>query len=100
MRAAASCLVAAVICVACATPTQWPSRTQSEPSQPAPSQPSQPTPSQPRVNLSGYSAAFRAGYSDGCASAGYSTRRDEQRYRVDTDYAMGWNDGRSMCARR
>lgn len=91
MRAAASCLFVALL-AACATPTQRQRQTQNEPAQP--------TSSQPQINLSGYSAAFRAGYSDGCASAGYSARRDEQRYRVDTDYAMGWNDGNSMCRRR
>lgn len=92
MRAAVSCLTVALLCAACAVPTQRQRQTQSEPTQP--------TPSQPQINLSGYSPAFRAGYSDGCASAGYSTRRDEQRYRSDADYAMGWNDGNSMCKRR
>jgi hypothetical protein len=60
-----------------------------------------PEPSKPAVNLSGYNAAFKAGYSDGCSSAGGSSqRRNEQRYKADTDYMMGWNDGFSVCGKR
>jgi hypothetical protein len=59
-------------------------------------------PSKPsdRVNLSGYSPAFKQGYSDGCDSAGASRRRDERRYKAETDYMMGWNDGNSACLRK
>jgi hypothetical protein len=50
------------------------------------------------VNLSGYSPAFKQGYTDGCATArGTATRRDETRYRSDSDYMMGWSDGNSAC---
>lgn len=61
-----------------------------------------PVPSKPsdRVNLSGYSPAFRQGYADGCDSAGASRRRDEKRYKAETDYMMGWNDGNSACLRK
>lgn len=52
------------------------------------------------INLSGYSAAFRQGYADGCDSARGARRRDEQRYEKDADYMMGWNDGSSACSRR
>jgi len=52
------------------------------------------------INLSGYSAAFKQGYADGCDSARSARRRDEQRYEKDADYMMGWNDGRSACRRR
>lgn len=52
---------------------------------------------QPRFNLSGYSATFKQGHADGCASAGGAQRRDERRFREDADYMMGWNDGRSAC---
>lgn len=52
------------------------------------------------INLSGYSAAFRQGYADGCDSARSARRRDEQRYQKDADYIMGWNDGNSACRRR
>ena len=45
-------------------------------------------------NLSGYSAAFKEGYGDACASP---RRRSEQRYKSDMDYQMGWNDGSSLC---
>lgn len=53
----------------------------------------------PRLNLSGYSPAFRQGHADGCASAGRTQHRDERRFREDADYMMGWNDGRSACRR-
>jgi len=52
------------------------------------------------INLSGYSAAFKQGYADGCDSARSARRRDEQRYGKDADYMMGWNDGRSACSKR
>jgi len=53
------------------------------------------------VNLSGYSATFKQGYADGCASAGGGARRrDEGRYRDEADYKMGWDDGLSICRRR
>jgi hypothetical protein len=55
----------------------------------------------PRVNLAGFSAAFKQGYADGCDHAlSLAARKDEQRYRRDADYASGWNDGYSMCRRR
>jgi hypothetical protein len=51
-------------------------------------------------NLSGYSLAFKQGYVQGCESAeSASQRRDESRYKKDADYAMGWNDGYSLCRR-
>ena len=53
------------------------------------------------VNLSGYNATFKQGYSDGCASAGSSSpRRNEARYKSEMDYQMGWNDGYSVCGQR
>lgn len=55
----------------------------------------------PAVNLTGYSPAFRAGYTDGCASAGTAARtRDEPRFKSDADYAQGWRDGNDICKRR
>ena len=51
-------------------------------------------------NLSGYSQAFKQGYADGCDSAGARKRRDEERYKAEADYKMGWNDGYSVCRRR
>lgn len=53
----------------------------------------------PPVNLSGYNAAFKEGYADGCSSARQAPRRNAQRYGTDTDYTMGWNDGHAMCGR-
>lgn len=52
------------------------------------------------VNQSGYSTAFRQGYTAGCDSVGVRhPQRDEARYKADTDYMMGWNDGYSVCRR-
>jgi hypothetical protein len=59
-----------------------------------------PSRSSDRVNLSGYSPAFKQGYADGCDSAGASQRRDDRRYKSETDYMMGWNDGNSACLRK
>ena len=53
------------------------------------------------VNLGGYSTAFKQGYTDGCASAGVlSQRSDEARYKTESEYMQGWNDGYSVCRRR
>lgn len=51
----------------------------------------------PRFNLSGYSATFKQGHADGCASASGRQRRDDRLFRDNADYMMGWNDGRSAC---
>ena len=52
------------------------------------------------VNQSGYSTAFRQGYAAGCDSVGaLRPQREEARYKTDTDYMMGWNDGYSVCRR-
>ncbi|MEO7728397.1 MAG: hypothetical protein ABIS45_14175 [Burkholderiales bacterium] len=53
------------------------------------------------MNLTGYSPAFRTGYTDGCASVGTAARtRDEPRFKSDSDYAQGWRDGNDICRRR
>ncbi len=53
------------------------------------------------VNLAGYSAEFKQGYADGCESArSLLSRKDQDRYRDEVDYMMGWNDGHSICGRR
>ena len=48
------------------------------------------------INLGGFPPAYREGYSAGCGGG----RRDEERYKVDMNYQMGWNDGRSICVSR
>lgn len=53
-----------------------------------------------QVNLSGYPPAFREGYTDGCASAGSTTQRDEKRYQADPQYKYGWRDGKDICSRQ
>jgi hypothetical protein len=48
---------------------------------------------------------FKAGYSDGCASAGTqganmretSTQRDEEAYRANPAYRTGWGTGFNAC---
>jgi hypothetical protein len=47
-----------------------------------------------RYNLTGYSAGFKQGFGDACASP---RRRDDARFKSEGDYALGWNDGSSMC---
>lgn len=85
-----------LICAGCATQP----RSSSEPSRSSRPAQSAPSAAQPPVNLSGYSPAFKQGYTEGCASARGATRRDDARYRSDTDYMMGWSDGYSVCQSR
>lgn len=44
---------------------------------------------------------YRAGYSDGCASAnrptGTSVSRDDNAYKTNRAYSFGWNTGFQMC---
>ncbi len=56
----------------------------------------------PAYNLTGYPPAVRDGYIDGCESARHSeyARRDAKRFDADPQYAMGWNDGNSICAKK
>ena len=99
VRCTAAALLAALI-AGCATTSTAPSPTPS--SQPRVSQ-AEPGAQVSRTinrNLSGYSLAFKQGYVEGCESAGSgSQRRNESRYKSDTDYSMGWNDGYSVCRR-
>ena len=48
----------------------------------------------PRYNLTGYSAAFKQGYADACATP---RRRNAERFKTDSDYQIGWQDGSSIC---
>lgn len=54
----------------------------------------------PPVNLTGYSAAFKAGFADGCETARGNARRDEQRFAAESQYARGWQDGKAICGKR
>lgn len=65
---------------------------------PTPTKPAAAPP--PPVNLSGYSAAFKEGFKDGCDSARGGGRRDEKRIGADTQYAQGWQDGKAICGKR
>ena len=44
---------------------------------------------------------YRAGYSDGCATAEMAGRgariRDEESYRTIRAYSLGWNTGNQVC---
>lgn len=51
----------------------------------------------PRYNLTGFSAAFKEGYADACATP---RRRNAQRIKDDADYQIGWQDGSSVCRAR
>jgi hypothetical protein len=62
---------------------------------PAPANAAVSAPATPRYNLAGYSAAFKEGFGDACAQ-----RRDEERFKTEVDYQMGWSDGQSLCPRR
>ena len=54
----------------------------------------------PPVNLTGYSATFKAGFADGCETARGNARRDEQRFAAEPQYARGWQDGQAICGKR
>jgi hypothetical protein len=72
------CLAACLVVAACSTPHK-----------------------EPNVNLAGYPPEFRAGYLDGCDAARRgTTRKDEQRFKHDAQYASGWRDGHDICAKR
>ena len=54
------------------------------------------------VNLAGYSPSFRTGYGDGCESSKRTGGqiRDEERFKHDAQYALGWRDGFDICAKK
>jgi hypothetical protein len=61
-----------------------------------------PTKTRPsHINLAGFPAAFKEGYSDGCQSVRGQTsmRRDDKRFGSDRQYASGWRDGFDACSR-
>jgi hypothetical protein len=95
-KAISPILISIALTAGCATqPTSGP-----EPAPlPAPA-PRAPTPAAPGVNLSGYPPGFRVGYADGCNSVDGTRKRDEARFKSDTDYAQGWRDGNDICKRR
>jgi hypothetical protein len=55
----------------------------------------------PSYNLTGYPPAVRDGYIDGCETAKRTryANKDTKRMAADPQYAMGWNDGFSICKR-
>lgn len=59
-------------------------------------------PEAPGINLSGFPPAFKEGYADGCNSARalVGTKKDEKRFKWDSQYAQGWRDGFDICGKR
>ncbi|HEX8873252.1 MAG TPA: hypothetical protein VF780_01390 [Nitrosospira sp.] len=55
----------------------------------------------PVYNLTGYSPAFKDGYTDGCETAKKTAfaLKDKRRFAGDAQYRLGWNDGFSLCRR-
>ncbi len=83
-------IAASAILVGCAT-------------EPTPSPTATPTPAPgSKINLSGYPPEFRQGYTDGCASAqpNAGRKRDDTRFKTDSNYAQGWQDGYDICRRQ
>jgi hypothetical protein len=56
----------------------------------------------PAYNITGYPPAVREGYIDGCETAKRSdfARKDARRMTEDSQYAMGWSDGFSICNKK
>src|SRR5437870_6388907 len=56
----------------------------------------------PTYILTGYPPAVRDGYNDGCESAKHTAyaRKDARRMNDDAQYAIGWNDGFSICKKK
>jgi hypothetical protein len=97
MRSLVLTALAAIALVAgCASEPTTPTTTPP----PAPAPPRAPTAASPGVNLSGYPPGFRVGYADGCSSVGPAMKRDETRFKTDSEYAQGWRDGNDICKRR
>ena len=98
-----------IILLASCAPTK-PLPPPSKPTKPLPETQTKPAPTQrpagplppstrPTYNLTGYPPATKEGYIDGCETAkktryGY---KDEQRYKNDMQYRMGWDDGFAIC---
>jgi hypothetical protein len=91
-RFAAPCLVACLLLLGACGSLQEPSSPAAAVSKPA----SAPAPA-PRYNLAGYSPAFKQGYADACAAP---RRQNAARFKSETDYSMGWQDGQSACRSR
>jgi len=83
-------LVVSVILVGCAA-------------QPSPAPTPSPTPAPgSKINLSGYPPGFKQGYAEGCASAqpNAARKRDDTRFKTDSSYAQGSQDGYDICRRQ
>lgn len=102
---ATTAIMAAFLLISCATqplppePVDIPIKTEPEVEvkerEPGPL----PASTRPTYNLSGYPAATRQGYIDGCETAKKTKYafKDPKRYASDGQYQMGWNDGFDIC---
>ena len=91
---------AAALAILAGCATQTPSTTSPPPpvGEPAPQQ--RPA-KRAALNLSGFPAPYQDGYTAGCDSRrDGGRRREEGRYKSDTNYKMGWDDGFAICASR
>jgi hypothetical protein len=91
------CLLPLLAAVACATRPLAPPP--GEPEAPVAAEERRAKAARPTYNLTGYPAAVREGYIDGCESAKGSefARKDARRLAADPQYSMGWNDGFGIC---
>ena len=89
-------LVISLFAAACAVAPPAPPQKVETPAQATQRRESAP---RPAYNLTGYPPAVRDGYIDGCESAKRTryANKDAKRFAGDPQYAMGWNDGYSIC---
>lgn len=102
MRRHHAALPLLLIAAGCAAGPARPVAVPTAPESPAQAQERRAKASRPTYNLGGYPPAVRDGYIDGCESAKRTpyARKDASRFAADAQYAMGWNDGFSICGRK
>jgi hypothetical protein len=106
-------MLAALVLAACSTAPVTPPPPPAAPSAPAPTEPPPtPPPAKPQtpptthpdppsnVNLQGFPLAYRQGYADGCASVGATEQKDAARFKNDSQYRTGWQDGVYLCKKK
>src|SRR5438046_9405004 len=100
MRRHAARLLPLMLAAACAAPAIAPPP--EKPEAPKAAQERREKAARPTYNLTGYPPAVRDGYIDGCESAKNTAyaRKDARRMNDDAQYAMGWNDGFSICKKK
>src|SRR5258706_16272413 len=101
------CIMLLILVAGCATLREPPATPASVPPSKAPESATEgharrAKAARPTYNLTGYPPAVRDGYIDGCESAKRTSyaRKDGARMESDPQYAMGWNDGFSICQKK